>query len=274
MKNKTIAAVLAFTFGIFGVHRFYLGQTGRGMLYALFFWTGIPALIGLIDAILFLAMDNDEFDHKYNWRYIDPQYRRLDTDYDRRLYEQRRRGQERTRRVREREFDRVYGREETQPPVKKAPPPPTRSQPKRNPYKESGIKKFKEYDYDGAIEDFEKALEVNDKDIAIHFNLACAYSITENKEEAFYHLEKAIENGFSDTKKIQDHDALAYVRIQAEYQDFVKNGYRMSQEIEDFEKKQKESSNLLDQLKKLGELREKGLLTEEEFTAQKQKLLG
>jgi len=273
MKDKTIAAILAFAFGVFGVHRFYLGQTGRGFLYLLFCWTTIPALIGLIDAILFLAMDNDEFDHKYNWRYLESNHRRLDTDFDRRKYD-RRRGQNRNRRVREREFDRAYGREETPQPTKATPSPTRRSKPKRNPYKESGIKKFKEYDYDGAIEDFEKALEINEKDVAVHFNLACAYSITENKEEAFYHLEKAVENGFSDTKRIQDHDALAYVRIQKEYQDFVKNGYRMSQELEDFGKNQKESSNLLDQLKKLGELREKGLLTEEEFTAQKQKLLG
>ena len=47
--------------------------------------------------------------------------------------------------------------------------------------------------------------------------------------------------------------------------------------LEDFPRKEKvkleSTSNLLDQLLQLGELKEKGLLSEEEFNKQKQKLL-
>jgi TM2 domain-containing membrane protein YozV len=70
MKDKTIAAILAFFIGGLGAHRFYLGQTGLGFLYLLFCWTFIPAFIALIDFICFLAMSTDSFDSKYNLAYL------------------------------------------------------------------------------------------------------------------------------------------------------------------------------------------------------------
>ena len=57
MKNKIVAGLLAFFLGWAGIHRFYLGDIGKGIAYALFFWTGIPFIIGFIDFIVFLAMD-------------------------------------------------------------------------------------------------------------------------------------------------------------------------------------------------------------------------
>ncbi len=145
--------------------------------------------------------------------------------------------------------------------------------PKKNPLKNSGIAKFKEYDYDGAIEDFNKALTISPNDIAIHFNLAAAYSLTENKNKAFTHLDKAVQLGFKDFDKIGTHDALAYLRIQPEFDDFKANGYRMK---EGTVKKTNPGldSNLLEQLNRLQDLRERGVLTEAEFEAQKGKLLN
>ncbi len=70
-KNKYIAAVLAFAFGGFGVHRFYLGQTGLGILYLIFSITGIPWIIGFIDFIIFLIADEKAFDLKYNPEFVD-----------------------------------------------------------------------------------------------------------------------------------------------------------------------------------------------------------
>lgn len=69
MKNKTTAAILAFFLGGIGVHRFYLGQTGLGILYLLFSWTFIPFLIAFIDFICFLVMSDDAFNKKYNLNY-------------------------------------------------------------------------------------------------------------------------------------------------------------------------------------------------------------
>ena len=66
MKDKTTAALLAFFLGGFGVHRFYLGQTGKGILYLVFFWTLIPALVAFVDFIIFLTMAKEDFDAKYN----------------------------------------------------------------------------------------------------------------------------------------------------------------------------------------------------------------
>lgn len=66
MKSKSTAAILAFFLGGIGVHRFYLGQGGYGVLYLLFCWTFIPAGIALIDFIVFLTMDDATFNSKYN----------------------------------------------------------------------------------------------------------------------------------------------------------------------------------------------------------------
>lgn len=65
-KDKLIAALLAFFMGVFGVHHFYLGNKGRGIIYLIFFWTAFPAIIAGIEGILWLLMDEDEFDYKYN----------------------------------------------------------------------------------------------------------------------------------------------------------------------------------------------------------------
>ena len=66
MKDKTTAAILAFFLGGIGVHRFYLGQTGLGILYLIFVWTFVPAFIALIYCILLLIMNKAAFDRKYN----------------------------------------------------------------------------------------------------------------------------------------------------------------------------------------------------------------
>jgi len=161
-----------------------------------------------------------------------------------------------------------------------APARPTRpvqrkkSRPKSNPYKSSGVKKFKDYDYDGAIDDFEKALQINDEDISVHFNLACCYSLTEDKNKSLFHLDKAVTLGFKDFEKIKTHDALAYLRIQDEFVAFQENNYRLTGNQSKTMKNSGQNTELLEQLQKLADLREKGLLTEEEFVLQKKKLLG
>jgi TM2 domain-containing membrane protein YozV len=66
MRNKDLATVLAFTLGTFGIHKFYLGQTGKGILYMLFCWSGIPTLAGMADAAFLLGMGSDQFERKYN----------------------------------------------------------------------------------------------------------------------------------------------------------------------------------------------------------------
>lgn len=64
-KNRISAALLALFLGGLGAHKFYLGKTGMGILYLLFFWTAIPAIIGLIEAIQLFSMSDTEFSMKY-----------------------------------------------------------------------------------------------------------------------------------------------------------------------------------------------------------------
>ncbi len=65
ISRRVAAAIFAILLGGIGVHRFYLGQVGWGILYAVFFWTLIPALAGLIEGILYLTMSDEEFEAKY-----------------------------------------------------------------------------------------------------------------------------------------------------------------------------------------------------------------
>ncbi len=144
--------------------------------------------------------------------------------------------------------------------------------------KKAGWKKFNEYDYAGAIGDFKKSLEIAPNDIASHFNIACAYSLTENSEKAFLHLDRAVALGFKDFDKIKNHHALAYLRIQEGFDEFEENGFRLRhkatlvQEDADLLNSQ---TRLTRPIEKAGrELRQKGLLTELEFEQQKKKLMG
>jgi TM2 domain-containing membrane protein YozV len=57
--NKVAYCLLAFFFGTFGIHRFYAGKSGTGLLFILFFWTGIPTIIGFIDFIIGLLKPSD-----------------------------------------------------------------------------------------------------------------------------------------------------------------------------------------------------------------------
>lgn len=48
-RDEIVGVLLALLLGNFGVHHFYLGRTGLGILYLCFFWTGIPAIIGFVE---------------------------------------------------------------------------------------------------------------------------------------------------------------------------------------------------------------------------------
>ena len=66
MKNKIVAALLAFFVGSFGIHKFYLGEGGAGLLYLLFCWTFIPGILAFFDFIFILLMSDQRFNAKYN----------------------------------------------------------------------------------------------------------------------------------------------------------------------------------------------------------------
>ncbi|MCL1668015.1 TM2 domain-containing protein [Elizabethkingia ursingii] len=66
MKNKFITVLLAFFLGGLGIHRFYLGETKKGLFYLFFSWTFIPFIIAFFDTVIFLLMSSQSFNLKYN----------------------------------------------------------------------------------------------------------------------------------------------------------------------------------------------------------------
>lgn len=337
MKDKTTAAILAIFLGTFGVHRFYTNQRGLGITYLVLFLLScgiLTSILGLIDGVLWLVMSNEEFNRKFNAEYL-----------------------------RQEVHVHVHGKQSeniiintqgTRQQTAKRPKPVPKKQtvrekrPVNNPHKITGVQRFKEYDYKGALESFQKSLAIQPNDIATHFNLGCCYSMEEDIEQSLYHLDKAVKLGFKDFDKIQHHDALAFLRSHDIFLKFVDNNYQYNNpkaldkpkkdilndepteildlnspvkekviitetvkestenradnffkdlfgEIEDRKQVERERKNniqdippieieeeipptlspdLLDTLRQLADLKEQGILTEEEFLTQKKRLLG
>jgi TM2 domain-containing membrane protein YozV len=65
-KKKSTAVLLAIFAGWFGGHKFYLGETTAGFIYVVWFWTLIPLLISLYEAIVLLEMSVTTFNMTYN----------------------------------------------------------------------------------------------------------------------------------------------------------------------------------------------------------------
>ena len=68
VKSKVAAGILAIFLGGIGVHKFYMGKIGMGILYLLFCWTGIPACVGFIEGIIYLCSNDENFQLKHHVR--------------------------------------------------------------------------------------------------------------------------------------------------------------------------------------------------------------
>lgn len=212
-------------------------------------------ILGVFDAIRLNSMSTEQFDTKYNRRRgrrsVPPQNR------------QRQRAssnsrQEEIRMERQRSQNLKLSKKQ-----------------RNNPFRKSADKKFQEYDLEGALEDYQKATEIAPADMDMHFNLACIYSLKEDKDRSFHHLEKAISMGFKNIDKINTKDELAYLRIQPEFETFVANGYTQTNKPNAMQPPKDDllqNDVLLAQLNKLKEMRERGLLSDKEFAYEKERL--
>ncbi|CAH0999078.1 hypothetical protein LEM8419_00373 [Neolewinella maritima] len=316
MRDKTIAAILAFFGGIVGLQRFYLGQKGMGMAHLFFFVLALSAgpspftvmllslalVFGIVDAIAYLSMDPREFDLKYNQPVTQTaagygqaqtgngqvQKRTIMNDRERRFQERQRQRAEREK-ERERRDKERYNQRSTS--SEKASESQTSRRDIGRADRERGVRYFREYEYEEAIASFQRALEKNPRDVASHFNIACAYSVEEEADRAFYHLDRAVALGFDDFERIRTHDSLAYLRVQRAFPDFARQNFRLATatapaappatddpiaatDMPPLETQAPVHDELLEQLQRLAALREKGLLTELEFVTQKRRLLG
>tara|TARA_B100000963_G_scaffold116333_1_gene101340 strand:- start:1064 stop:1477 length:414 start_codon:yes stop_codon:yes gene_type:complete len=66
IKSRAAAGILGIFLGAFGIHKFYCGSIGLGIVYLLFFWTFIPGIVGFIEGIIYLTQPDDEtFTRRY-----------------------------------------------------------------------------------------------------------------------------------------------------------------------------------------------------------------
>jgi len=65
-KSKAAAILLALFLGGIGFHKFYLGQTGMGIIYLIFFWTGLPMIVGFIEGIWYITLSDEEFAARFS----------------------------------------------------------------------------------------------------------------------------------------------------------------------------------------------------------------
>jgi len=123
-------------------------------------------------------------------------------------------------------------------------------------------------------EDFEtvekllyEALTYDAKDSQTHYNLSLLFSKIKDKENAFKHLEKAIEYGYKKFNKIAESKDLVWLREQSEYNDFISNGYKLIRQL-------KKENDYIQELKELNKLKESGVITESEFENKKKVILN
>ncbi|MEL7118306.1 MAG: NINE protein [Bacteroidota bacterium] len=252
-KKKWAAALLAFFFGIFGLHRFYLDQRNLGILYITLFFLGafifpgaeqliaIPAILGFVDFLIFATGSRASFDEKYNKEIIQQQEQ-------------------------QKEIARA-----------KANDPKTLLLKQRMQYIEQAKAAYKNFDYEQAIESLVKAIEIKYDDPETHFLLARCFSVLEDPSKALEHLDIAVAFGFHDFERIKKEDDLAFTRIQPEYAKFASNNYQIPKEQSfpkqnQLKQQETESSDLLDQLTRLKKERQEGLLSEEEFKDKEKQL--
>lgn len=72
MRNKFVAALLAFFFGYFGAHKFYLGSISVGIIYLFLSWTFIPSILAVFDFVKLILTPNQTFEATYNTKLIAP----------------------------------------------------------------------------------------------------------------------------------------------------------------------------------------------------------
>ena len=68
IKSKVTAGILALLLGGLGIHKFYLGKTGMGILYLLLCWTYIPAVVSFVEGIMYLCSNDHNFQVKNHVR--------------------------------------------------------------------------------------------------------------------------------------------------------------------------------------------------------------
>ena len=62
MKQRSIGILLAIFLGGLGIHKFYTNRPGWGIVYLIFCWTLVPAVLGLVEGIYWLTKTDEQFE--------------------------------------------------------------------------------------------------------------------------------------------------------------------------------------------------------------------
>jgi TM2 domain-containing membrane protein YozV len=266
-KSKSVATMLAFTLGLWGVHRFYLGKRFLGIANFAAFFFGMAmvieermpwilvmlALIAVIEGVLFSVMPQGEFDAKYN------------------------NGLPSSRKERK-----AMQKEE-----KKRQPEAAQTRKSRGNFiiKDAFIA-YRSGNYDQARKYFEDALQYDYNDPQTHFMLSCCHSMAKDSKQAYFHLASSVDFGFQEFEEIYHNEALTWLRAQPDFDTFVKNGYRqvaylstpkpdlLETKNDLLETKSYYDTTMLDKIADLGELLERGVISKDDFESQKKSILG
>ena len=259
-KSKKIASILALTLGLVGVHRFYLGKKFWGIVnFAGFFiamlilieehfpWFLIAiGMLSIVESVLFSVMPQKDFDAKYN------------------------EGLPTTRKE----------KKASKAEQKRKSPDATQTRKSRgNLIIKDAFIAYRSGNFDMARKYFEDALQYDYNDPHTHFMLACCHSIARDSKQAYFHLASAVDFGFQEFEEIYHNEAMAWLRSQADFDAFVKNGYRQvaylaPSQPDLLETKSYYDTTVLDRIADLGELLERGVITRDDFESQKKELLG
>lgn len=68
IRSKVVAALLAIFLGGLGLHCFYLGRIGKGIVYLIFSWTFLPSMVGFFEGLYYLITDDVRFQQRYRVR--------------------------------------------------------------------------------------------------------------------------------------------------------------------------------------------------------------
>ncbi len=254
MKKRSVAILLALTGGFVGLHKFYLREVTTGIVYVFLatmffgmFRLPVSFFLGFFDAFRLMYMSEEEFNEKYNTK---------------RDFKSRYRSRHRNTAQNKRDEKGQYSYQGSS------------ARKRKNPFKISGIKKYEDFDLEEALKDFEQALIVSPEDSEVHYKMAATYSLLEKKEKSYNHLKEAVKTGFQNIEDVMVNDHFAFLRIQADFGKFKSSGFT-STETKGLNAPKSDllqDDVLLSQLNKLKTLREKGLLSEREFLAEKEKL--
>ena len=259
-KSKSIASILALLFGVWGVHRFYLGKRFWGIFNFVAFFLSMLILIeerfpwflialgmlSIVEGILFSVMPQGEFDAKYNSG--------MPTGHK--------------------------GKKAMRAEEKKSKPEPAQVRKSRgNLIIKDAFIAYKAGNYDMSRKYFEDALQYDYNDPRTHFMLACCHSMGHDAKQAYFHLASAVDFGFQEFEEIYHNEALNWLRALPDFDAFVANGYRQVAYLNTpkpdlLESKSYYDATVLDRIADLGELLERGVISRDDFESQKKGLLG